>query len=81
MEIIINSNLNSTLGNNYNSNSNLNLNIEVPKVIEFLTILARTVKAVQANQLNFNISVFGLIDHFQKIYSIFIKVIFYLFND
>ena len=39
-----------------------------------LCVLARTVKALQSNQLNFNISVSGLIDYFQRIYSTTTKV-------
>ena len=66
----------------FNSTLNSNLNSEIAKVVEFLSVLARTVKALQSNQLNFDISVSGLIDYFQKIYSKTAKVIFsYFFLD
>ena len=58
----------------FNSTLNSNLNSEIAKVVEYLSVLARTVKALQSNQLNFNISVSGLIDYFQRIYSTTTKV-------
>ena len=62
----------------FNSTLNSNLNSEIAKVVEYLSVLARTVKALQSNQLNFNISVSGLIDYFQRIYSTTTKVKKYL---